>query len=422
MTKLEMLGVFLTYLFHCSTYFMITKQKYGKEKSIFIWFMIVIFSLGFVWSLSISPLGHYTAVSISYVATLAIFATAFFVLSGDNLPKAIFLFTVYSIFYVMVQFISGYIAFLFFSRTILSLIIIRSLIYIVTLLLYYFYGKNRFELISQNIKVGWLPLNMVSVLIFIYLSYIVFHKFGIYDNGTVTLFFLMTSIVVAVYFVIFNTIRYMHEAAVKDQVQMQSDFLMWQVETMQDAVLDARRSRHDIRHHNLLIAEYVKNGETTELLKYLEQYEEEAESRIVERLCENIAANNILSAYAEKARQNNIDIHFDVVMEQNIGVKDTDLVAILANMLENCILGCIRSEKENQKIEIYIAKKLNKLVIQTQNTCAKDIAFKNGLPYSKDKSSIGVSSMAHSVSKYSGEIDYKYKDAVMITRILLNLN
>lgn len=421
MLILYVLGPLLIYLFHCIAYFMLTKQKYGIIKSIIVWTIVSIFSIMVIVGLLAYQINTLAGISTRFLITLIAFAITFFVMSSDTFPKALFLFASYSIFYVVVQFVSGYVATKLFGGSELSIFIIRNLIYILALLYYYFFVKKHFDAISSNITHGWLPLGVVSILFFSYISYIVFGEFGIYDNFAVILFFLITGIIVAVYFVIFSTIGYMHEVADSQIVKMQSDFLAIQVEEMQNFVEDAKRSRHDIRHHNLLIAEYAKNGEVEELLKYLNAYEKEAEQSKVVYVCQNLTVNNILIAYIEKARQSSIELKFDANVPQNIAVKDTDLVAIIANMLENCILGCIRSNEENKKIEIYIAKKENKLVIQTKNSCANDICFENGLPLSKDKRGVGVSSIIHSAKRYSGEVDFKCEYNIFISRVLLNI-
>lgn len=65
--------------------------------------------------------------------------------------------------------------------------------------------------------------------------------------------FLLIIVLLAVYAVFFNSIHLMHIAAEKQRVELQSQFLLRQVETMKESVLEARRIRHDARHHDLQI-------------------------------------------------------------------------------------------------------------------------------------------------------------------------
>ena len=62
-----------------------------------------------------------------------------------------------------------------------------------------------------------------------------------------------------------------------------------------------RRIRHDVRHHNAVIAEYVRNLQNGELLQYLKEYDRGIDQGTVEMICANTAVNNILSAYTRKA-------------------------------------------------------------------------------------------------------------------------
>ena len=79
-----------------------------------------------------------------------------------------------------------------------------------------------------------------------------------------------------------------------------------------------RRIRHDARHHNAVIAEYVRRGQQEELLQYLKEYEEEITQGIPEMICANTAVNNILAAYTRKARNEGIKVMLDAQVGRNL--------------------------------------------------------------------------------------------------------
>ncbi len=209
--------------------------------------------------------------------------------------------------------------------------------------------------------------------------------------------------------------------AEKELLEVNKQLLYQQMDLMKESEMDAARIRHDVRHHTLLIREYVQKGEYDQLLAYLTQYDEDVEKWKVKDVSRNRAVNSILSAYAKKARGQNIQVTMKVKLAENLPIRDTDWIAILANMFENAIHGCAASEREQQKIDIYIAQKKNKVMIQCRNTSSGEIVFRKGLPQSDKGGGMGVFSIIKAASRYEGETDFSVQDGMFITRILLNL-
>ena len=90
--------------------------------------------------------------------------------------------------------------------------------------------------------------------------------------------------------------------AEKELLEVNKQLLYQQMDLMKESEMDAARIRHDVRHHTLLIREYVQKGEYDQLLAYLTQYDEDVEKWKVKDVSRNRAVNSILSAYAKKAR------------------------------------------------------------------------------------------------------------------------
>ena len=209
--------------------------------------------------------------------------------------------------------------------------------------------------------------------------------------------------------------------AEKELLEINKQLLHQQMEFMREAEQEAARIRHDMRHHILLIKEYVSKGEVEELLAYLEQYGEDVGNRKVKDVSRNRVVNSILSAYAKKARSHNIQVNMDVRVAEGLAIRDIDWVSLLANVFENAIHGCMYSGMFEQTINIYIAQKGNKVIIQCRNTSSTDVTFRKGLPQSEKGGGIGVRSIIKVASNYDGETDFVMEDGQFVTRILLNL-
>lgn len=208
----------------------------------------------------------------------------------------------------------------------------------------------------------------------------------------------------------------------KELLEINEQFLHCQMELMRESEKEAARIRHDVRHHTLLIKEYIRKGEIEKLSGYLEQYGEELENQKSKDICRNRAVNSILTAYAQMARKQDIRVAMDVRVEENLPVRDIDWIAILANAFENAIHGCACPGLAQKEIDIYITQKGNKVIIRFCNTSTGEVVFHKGLPKSDKGGGLGVASIVKTASRYGGETDFAIKDGKFITRILLNLS
>ena len=67
-------------------------------------------------------------------------------------------------------------------------------------------------------------------------------------------------------------------------------------------ITDARRAKHDVRHHIALIQEYLTEGKLDVLHDYLNEYSKSLPDNSLVRFCENTAANAILLYFAQQAK------------------------------------------------------------------------------------------------------------------------
>lgn len=208
-------------------------------------------------------------------------------------------------------------------------------------------------------------------------------------------------------------------------MQMNHRLLERNMEIMEEAVASGRRFRHDARHHNAVIAEYARRGQTKELLQYLKEYDREMDERSAGNICANTAVNNILSAYTRRAKREQIKVILDVALGRSITVPNIDLVTILANAYENAIYGCeeVKRQSPEQKcfIHLMLKKKKNKLVICCRNTCRMETEFKNGQPKLEYTGGIGVLSIIKTAEKFDGEYDFKNENGVFVFRLIMNI-
>lgn len=208
-------------------------------------------------------------------------------------------------------------------------------------------------------------------------------------------------------------------------MQMNHRLLERNMELLEKSADSGRRIRHDVRHHNAVIAEFVRRGQNEELLQYLQEYNRQTEESGMKILCGNAAVNNILSSYTEKAEKEQIRVVMDVELDRNLTIPNIDLVTILANAYENAIYGCmeVRRQSRERECSIYlmIRRKKNKLVMYCSNTCRVETEIRNGQPRPEATGGIGVLSIIKTAEKFDGEYDFKNDNGVFIFRLVLNI-
>lgn len=208
-------------------------------------------------------------------------------------------------------------------------------------------------------------------------------------------------------------------------IQMNHRLLERQMELLEESVESGRRIRHDVRHHNAVITEYVCNEQKEELLQYLKEYDREIDQGMVEMICANTAVNNILSAYTRKARSAQIKVTMDIDIGRKLDIPNVDLVAILANAYENAIYACMEVKKRSEERECFIhfvmKKRKNKLVIFCSNTCRRKAELKDGQTKAKFTGGIGVSSIIKTAEKYGGDYEFKNENGVFVFRLIMNI-
>ena len=228
--------------------------------------------------------------------------------------------------------------------------------------------------------------------------------------------FLVTFLLIAfVCRLIFRALRQAKAERELQQVAVQNKLLLETVQSYEQMERQIMQSRHDFRHHNLLILEYAKAGNCDAIIRYLGEYEQAEEKKICRRFTAHKLVDSILRAYSNKAEQEGIEIETDIRIPASLAISDVDLVAIIANILENAINGCKGVEKE-QKITFTMEYIMKKIIIKCQNPCG-EVEMKNGMPV---KRGIGIMSIKATAEKYGGDLKLSAENEVFNCGVILN--
>ncbi len=406
-----------------------SESRFDRKKTIICYgcFSIIVLILASVW---------YVADWTSCVRMVTFVVYMCFVIFAIIISRDSVYLSIYKLaltFYLLAAFLIGGLetAIIFFDRNIWADIIMRI---ILILLMTFFIEKrlkNSIKGFSDYVEREVDKFSVAAMIISILLGI----GFILYPNLNVETPHRLYQI--AVNFVLTGTMQllifrfYIHVGKEKEYerenqlIQMNHRLLERQLEILEESVESGRRIRHDVRHHNAVIAEYVRHGQNEELLHYLKEYDDETQHGMAERICDNAAVNNILSAYTRKARNEQIRVTLDIELGRSLTIPNIDLVAIIANAYENAIYACMEVKKNSDERECFIhfmiKKRKNKLTMFCSNTCRIETELKNGQPKTEFTGGIGVSSIIKAAEKYDGEYDFKNDNGVFVFRLIMNI-
>ena len=136
----------------------------------------------------------------------------------------------------------------------------------------------------------------------------------------------------------------------------------------------------------------------------------------ISEFCPNITVNAILNSFYTKAQKNGISVSAEADIKENTTISDMDFVAVLSNLLENAVNGCIECNAGGE-IKVNIRTVADKTVIVCSNPCREDICIENNMIKNRG---IGIASILSSIRKYDGDIKYSYDNGILTVCIILN--
>ena len=165
-----------------------------------------------------------------------------------------------------------------------------------------------------------------------------------------------------------------------------------------------RRLRHDLRNHLTAVRGLLEQGDEQGAIGYLDQIAGSPALRGTRRLCENEAANAVLTAKAEAMEREETAADFAVSLPRDLPVADVDLCALLGNALDNAIEGSRGGADRRITVRCKADKGL--FMLRVENTLGGEV--KPDLATTKaDKAAhgFGIPGMREIAERYGGTLD-----------------
>ena len=184
---------------------------------------------------------------------------------------------------------------------------------------------------------------------------------------------------------------------------------------------ETRNARHDFRQHIHVIEEYLQAGEYYKLKEYIEPISESVKHSH-KLICKNQAVDALANHYDEVAKSREVTIYWNIKTEEMLPVKESDLCAVIGNLVENAIQASTALTGDNRLVNVRIGiLQKETLVISVDNPYRGTLTLdKKGLPISSlPDHGIGLRSVRNIVERYKGSMEIETHNQIFNVSILM---
>ena len=183
-----------------------------------------------------------------------------------------------------------------------------------------------------------------------------------------------------------------------------------------------RKYKHDIRHHNRVLAGFIQNQEYDKASSYLSEFDSMLEEVTAVSFCDNKIVNELLTIYASRCQKMGFKMRVKSSVPEKIPMEEMDLTSLVANALENAVEAQTHVPEEQRYIQVEIVYDGRKLKLLTKNPCAVSTRFnEKGLPVSTRmvQSGVGTTQIKSIAEKYGGVASFTQEDGVFIVKAVM---
>ncbi len=192
---------------------------------------------------------------------------------------------------------------------------------------------------------------------------------------------------------------------------------------LKDRIDEARRAKHDIRHHLHVISTYVKDQKYTELEEYVSRYRKTIPEESTFQFCDNYAINALLQYFAGYCKMIGTGFTCSLQLPNGAGIPDEVLSVVLGNLIENATEACV-AEGSGSVISVRGKRDETALFFKIVNSCTRP-PKKDGSGHfvsSKSKNrGIGLRSVEAIAKQYGGMMKTEWENGTFTVSILLSI-
>lgn len=192
---------------------------------------------------------------------------------------------------------------------------------------------------------------------------------------------------------------------------------------LQTRVEEARKTRHDMKHHIAAIRHLVQTNNKEGVSRYCDELQESVQEQGHIPYTGNAAADGVLYHYIQRAAESSIDLQCLGTI-QSQGISDMDICILLGNALDNALAGCM-TVAADRRIRVICQSEEQLLSVVVRNTFdGQVIKGEEGLLSRKrnNAAGMGIRSMEDVCHRCGGSFEVKWEDNIFTVIFLLPLS
>lgn len=296
----------------------------------------------------------------------------------------------------------------------------------VTLPLYFYISKSYSSIVNTPLSIWGYLCSIPIIFYMIWFFYLYLsdkNSLQVAQDIQSTIYLVMINLSA---FIIYHVAILLIKEKKKAQELIQQNNLLTvqkiQYDNLQNRINEARRARHDLRHHIHMIQEYLHGGKLQELEAYLADYTETLPDSPSLVYCQHYATNAILDFFANRAKENGIETDIFVQLPEKINIPETTISVVLGNLLENALEACYSMTEGERKITVRGKLEMNAVFFDISNTYQGKISRnKSGkmLSTKAEDRGLGLESVSHLAQSLGGVMETNAEDGNFRVSVLL---
>lgn len=419
--SLFMATVFSASIFFCHavTFFLLSDRKLPFRQSVALWGGYALFgtALG-VAAIMAEPRSpvFYGSVGLSIASNFILFCAT----SYGPLPQKVFLLMTYGVFFLSNVLIARGASHFFFHGSFLAIFLLRTGMSVAFIVFLQRYLVRAFHSATRKIAAGWGMLAVFSVTAFAGLVCLSLPHWSGTPGARFEAPLTLDIVVFAAYILVFRMIKFLNDEHDKKRAVEQAQIFENELMAEREFVKQARSFHHDMRHHNLVLLDYLDRGDIEGVREYLKESGALMRQGSLASFCKNQTANavfRIASRYAEMA---GVDFSVRADIPEELPLSGPETGALFGNLMENAREAC--GKMDAPFINVSAETRNGKLYLEIRNSVQGTVAFQGELPRTTKKiGGVGLASVESILSRHGGMMHCAQEGHIFITRIILLL-
>lgn len=400
---------------HCLTLFILINcdKKRKKLTGIALAILLLFMAAAGVAIIAAAPSAF---VLVSRTAYMMLFAMgiAFCLLStGSSLTERLFVYIMYVAVFMLSVGYANMLATLFSPAHLAAAqLAIRTVISAFIIVLLKTFLRDSLYRFIDGLSVHGVAVTMFSWIIGLcVLEYAIFAYFFVDSIAlNAVILVILTLLIVSVFAIAHRIVQLTEREIEAEKAEGRQRLLESELEAERSFVETAKAIRHDQRHHDRVVLEYLNEGKIDEAKRYLGAHDEAVVSESLASWCSNPLLNAQLRVAWRAAAAHGIAFTADIELPEDIGISDIDFVSVVGNLIENAMQAATETTSPSVTVEVRAFN--GKLLLEIRNTFDENRMKAEGT---------GLESVRRILSRYEGMMISEPHDGLYVSRVIIPL-